>query len=103
MEVKDIGFGEYHYGTTNVSSIIPASLPNEFKPPNSVEPWHEIALQWFNSGIGKESILIPKPGVDKEKAIKHVSCIFNTWFLMKPQKIANVSYLLSIWFSKVVL
>lgn len=103
MEVKDVGFGEYYYGTTDINTIIPMSVPDDFKPPNKMEPWHGVAVQWFNEGIGKESILIPKPGIDKEKAIKHVSCIFNTWFLTKPQKLANVSYLLSTWFLKVVL
>lgn len=95
MKVKDVGFGETLYGTNDLESLIPATLP---KVSNA---WKNIAEQWFKTGLKKESVLVPVPGIIKENAIKHIMCLFNTWDLNKKQKIDNAAYLLSQWFTHI--
>jgi hypothetical protein len=102
FRIKDVSFGEMYYGTSDINSIIPKTLPYKFQK-NQIEPWNTVALDWFKQGIRKESILIPVYGIDKEKAMKHIQCLFNTWFLTKDQKIKNASFLLSIWFTSITL
>lgn len=97
MKIKDVGFGEMYYGTSDLASIIPPALPYKFAKYRT-EPWASIAEQWFDEGIRKESILTPIYGIDKEKAMKHISCLFNTWSLSRLEKIMNAAFLLSQWF-----
>jgi len=100
FKIKDVGFGEFHYGTTDIDSIIPKTIPLYFLKSNPAK-WNQISMQWFMEGIRKESVLIPIYGIDKEKAIKHVQCIFNSWALTKQQKVANAAFLLSQWFTQI--
>lgn len=101
FQPRETTFGETLYGTTDLTSLIPNEIPLKFLSKNL--KWNAIAEQWFKSGLGKDSRLSRIYGVDKEKAINHIQCIFNTWALTKEQKIANAAFLMSQWFIYVTL
>ena len=98
FNIKPVGYGEFYYGTSDVKSITPvfSAIPREFKSGNS--KWRIASSIWFKVGLHKDSKLIPKKGVDKEAAIKHVQCLINCYFLNATHKIAAAAFLLSLWF-----
>jgi len=101
MKIKNVGFGELHYGTTDLDNLLPKYVPAEFL--KNPEPWKSIAEKWFKRGLEKTSVLTPIQGIDKEKAIKHIECLFNTFYLNKKRKITNASFLLSQWFTQITI
>jgi len=103
FKIKEIGFGESYYGTSDIESLIPKEVPDKVNRNTWGPAWNAIAENWFNNGLGKDSRLTPVYGIDKEKAIKHIQCLFNTWFLDKETKIKSAAYLISQWFTEIKL
>jgi hypothetical protein len=103
FNIKQVGFGEFYYGTNETRLIAPsyASIPKEFKVQTNMTKWRIASIVWFRYGLHKDSRLIPKKGIDKEAAIKHIQCLLNCYFINLQHKIAAAAYLLSLWFEDV--
>ena len=99
--VKYIGYGEFYYGTNDTRTIAPtySLIPKEFKV--GFTKWRIASNIWFKRGLHKDSKLVPKKGIDKEMAIKHIQCLLNCFFVHTSLKIATAAYLLSLWFDDV--
>jgi hypothetical protein len=79
----------------------PASVKT-LMPPNLSEvrvnkSWERFVDDWFFRGADS-SKLVPKPGIDKQKAIRHLQCILGSFELTHEDKRAAVTHLLGEWF-----
>jgi len=76
-------------------------IPEKFKRNNSNNKWIKAQQDWFFKGI-KKTQLIPKKGVDRDKAIRALSAIQRSWEPSHEHKEAAVAYLMSEWFDDYV-
>lgn len=98
FKARETSFGEMYYGTSDLKSLIPGILPYKFN--NLENPWCVLSAKWFNEGLSKESAFKANYGFDKERCIRHIMCLFNTWALTKQEKISYGALLMSMWFEK---
>jgi len=82
---------------TSIHTLIPEFdyIPEEFEKPGN--KWHKAALTWFFAGMNKDKFR-EKSGVDKEKALSHLSVLIDDWSLKHNHKIAGAAFLMSLWF-----
>lgn len=87
----DIAFGG------SVRDLMPAydDIPDEFKHSNN--PYVRLQMEWFFKGLSKNK-LKAKPGVDANKAFRHLSAIQGSFDPRHEHKEAAVAYLMSQWF-----
>jgi hypothetical protein len=78
-------------------ALMPAyrDLPDEFR--NDRSPYNDLVSQWFFRGLNK-SALTAKPGVDANKAFRHLGMILQDWTPSHEHKTAGAAYLMSLWF-----
>jgi len=82
----------------SVAHLMPKreDIPAEFKRHNGTK-WNRFAADWFFSGI-KATGLIPKEGIDKNAALRHLSAIQRSFEPKHEHKESAVAYLASLWF-----
>ena len=80
-------------------------IPEEFDTFNFVRTatkgpdlWLRFQNTWFNEGLGSNTELIPKKGIDPEKAMRHLGAIQGSFEPKHEYKAAAVAYLASLWF-----
>lgn len=95
MLIKNVSFNELYYGFNEktLSKVVPKI--DNYKPKTK---WLLVAKHWYWYGLNKDWKLIPKSGVSKEAAMKHIQALLNTWYLSKDEKVAHGAKLLSLWF-----
>jgi hypothetical protein len=71
-------------------------IPEEFK--NIYGEWGAWQAKWFYNGL--ERMPIPKPGIDINKAMRHLTAIQRSYEPKHEHKQAAVAYLASKWFEK---
>jgi hypothetical protein len=73
-------------------------VPDAFKRHNN--PYAKFISDWFFGGRTKEDIdrLVPKPGVDKDKALKAIIAVLKSYGPKHEHKEAGCAYMLSEWF-----
>lgn len=78
-----------------ISKLIPAydDIPREFK--TGTNPWVKFQRQWFYGGLQK--MPKPKPGVDIQKAMRHLMAIQGRFEPKHEHKEAAVAFLASQW------
>lgn len=91
----DIAFGG------DINKLLPElkDIPEEFKKYNG-NKWNRVFSTWFFCGL-KEAVFKVKPGIDKDKALRHIKAIMCSWAPKHEHKKAGVAYLLSLWFEDV--
>ena len=70
---------------------VPANYPDRQK-------WERFQSDWFYSGLKGTEGLIPREGVDKNKAVRHLKTIQGSFEPSHEDKVAAVAYLASLWF-----
>lgn len=85
--------------SANVQHLMPAyaDIPAQFK--NGSTMWNRFQSDWFYSGI-QVSQMIPKPGIDKNLALRHLKVINGSYEPKHEHKEAAIAYLASLWFSE---
>lgn len=98
MKPKEVKDEEIALGG-NMAKLLPkyADLPEDFKRDRT--PFNKLVREWFFRGLNK-SLLTPKPGIDKDKALRHLKAIMCSWEPKHEHKEAGVSYLMSLWFEQ---
>lgn len=71
------------------------ALPPEFR--NGSDPWCHVAENAFHGRHGDLMMSI-RPGIDFDKAARHLQCVMGTYATKHEHKIAGAAYLLSRWF-----
>ncbi len=81
----------------NVTDMMPEykALPEEYAQMR--HPWCQFASGLFFKG-GDLRPLVAKPGVDKDKAIRHISTVLRSWEPKHEHKIGAVGFLFNEWF-----
>lgn len=64
-------------------------------------PWCQIASRWFFDGLPKGTVFKPKPGVDTDKALRHIACILRSFEPSHEHKEAGCAFLLAEWFDSI--
>lgn len=72
-------------------------IPDDFKCGNT--KWNKIFANWFFCGI-KIINAVPKKGIDKDKAMRHLRAVVGSYQPKHEHKEAAVAYLLSEWFDE---
>ena len=83
--------------SSDVMSMMPAynDIPEQFKRLNN--PYVKWQNKWFFRGLSDGDIPRPKPGIDFEDAIRHLSAIQRSFCPKHEHKEAAVAYLASLW------
>lgn len=82
----------------NIGHLLPAwdDIPEDFKRERD-SGWTGLASTWFAKGLDSGG-LVPRPGLDKTKALRHLAAIMGSFEPKHEHKIAGVGYLMSLWF-----
>lgn len=70
-------------------------IPQEFKAGHS--RWNDLIGKWFFHGIKKLEVM-PREGVDRVKALRHVKACMASWEPKHQHKEAGCAYLMSQFF-----
>lgn len=84
-----------------VRQLMPAwkDIPKEFQDWfHATNKWQKFQSQWFFSGLPADFQIIPKKGIDPEKAFRHLTAIQGSFEPKHEHKAAAVSFLASLWF-----
>lgn len=91
----DIAFG------ANIEKLMPKGIPKDFYRGRTEQ--NDIVSKWFYNGLPKGTEFIPKEGIDKNKALRHIKAILVSFEPSHEDKEASCAYLLSQWFEKVII
>jgi len=75
-----------------------ADIPRAFFEDENA--FRQIARAWFCTGI-TGAAFVPKEGIDKQRAIAHLSAVLRSFDPSHEHKMAGVAYLMSEWFERV--
>lgn len=75
-------------------------IPKEYWNMNSGK--QDVFLRWFYRGLPKVTEFVPREDVDPNDALKHIRAIMTSWEPKHEHKNAACSYLLDLWFEKVI-
>lgn len=87
---------------TRIRDLMPPykEIPDEFKNPFGKNKWCNFVSDWFFCGI-KDVVIIPKEGINKSEAMRHLAEILSSYEPKHEHKEAAVAYLASLWFNDV--
>lgn len=87
------------FGPSNIGDLLPAydAIPDDFKRGNQ---WTRVIADWFFSGLGKDTTIVPKAGIDRIEALAHVRACLGSFEPKHEHKTAGCAYLLSRWFDQ---
>jgi hypothetical protein len=74
-----------------------AEIPEQFQRGRT--EWNKLFSDWFFGGL-KSFDCVPKDGIDRQEAMKHISAIMRSWEPQHEHKEAGVAFLLSEWFKE---
>lgn len=94
-EVKDVDIAFPAIG----EDLLPTwnYIPEEFR--SQEHPLCKLVGTWFFEGLTAPEI-VTKPGIDCEKAMRHLSVCLRSYKPKHEHKIAGIAYLISLWFEK---
>ena len=78
-------------------------IPDDFWSMNNRTKWNDLQATWFYKGLPPKTKFIPKEGVDKDKALRHLGTIQGSFEPSHEHKAAAVAYLMSLWFEDIKL
>lgn len=94
---------------SDLDVAFPANICGKYLPPYSIVPeefkrgktyWNDRMNEWFFKGLNPEMILIPKDGIDKQKALRQLKACLGSFEPKHEHKEAGVAYLMSLFFVK---
>jgi len=93
-----------------IGTLLPKfeDIPETFKRYMTC-PWHDFAARWFASasGMGRplpgDVSFYGKPGINPEKAYRHIDACLRSYEPRHEHKMAGVSWLIDIFFEKVTI
>lgn len=82
----------------SVTRLMPPDTFERYRSGNWPKQWEPFVSQWFFRGADPK-VLVPKEGVDKTSALRHIQCIMGSFEPKHEHKIAAVALLLDEWFT----
>ena len=95
IEIPELSDVDLAYGTTKGLPSY-AKLPDEFRRHDGT-PWNKLVSAMFFSGV-KGLQFSPQPGVDADKAFRHIRALLASWEPKHEHKEAGVAFLMSQYF-----
>lgn len=94
-----------HIFGTHTSRLMPNmdDVPKEFKGFHANTKQNEIVSKWFFSGLPEGTKFIPKEGIDKNIALRHIGTILRSFEPKHEDKVAACAYLFSLWFDDIII
>jgi hypothetical protein len=101
IEPKDITGVDAVFPTT-IEGFLPAmkDIPKEFKENGADNKWLKLFNQMFFCG-GKFGKITAKPGIDAQKAFRHIRYCMGSFEPQHERKEAGCAYLMSLWFEDI--
>lgn len=94
--IKHLTHAEYAFPTSIEGFIPPMSeLPDTTR--GEYATWNKLFNQMFFSGVSGLQ-LIPRPGVDAERAWRHIQYVMRSWEPRHEHKEAGCAWLMHQWF-----
>ena len=89
----------------DIEKLLPKyeDVPEEFKSGSYSHKWIKLFNTWFMQGLPENTDFIPKEGIDPKAALRHIAAIMRSWEPKHEHKEAGCAYLLSLWFSDVII
>lgn len=90
---------------SDVEIAFPATVTGKLLPPRELltedmwagrHPYAQLANDWFGRGLS-EALFAWKPGIDQDKALRHLRAVLRSWEPKHEHKLAGVAYLLTRW------
>lgn len=80
-----------------LSALLPAmeAIPTYYPGCTS---FRKVQQKWFFKGLEEKDLPRPKPGIDRDVAIRHLQCIQGSFAPKHEHKVAAVAWLMSLWF-----
>jgi hypothetical protein len=75
-----------------------SEIPDQYKSYGN--KWCVLVSNWFFRGL-KKSEFVPKEGVDRDEALRHIKAILGSFEPKHEHKEAACAYLLALWFKSV--
>lgn len=95
IEIPELSDVDLAFGTTKGLPEY-ATVPDQFRRHKGT-PWNELVSNMFFSGV-KGLKFVPQPGVDPNRAYRHVRALLGSWEPKHEHKEAGVAYLMSQYF-----
>lgn len=95
--------GNSELGVGNSPTFLPSielNFSESLLPPGDILPSaraSKITSDWFFYGL-KNLKLVPKKGIDKDRALRHMATIIESWEPAREVKTAAVARLFDLWF-----
>lgn len=95
-----------------LTMVFPAKVVGDYLPPYEEIPeefkrtktkWNHVVCEWFFKGLPKGTKFVPKEGIDRERALRHIQTCLGSFEPKHEHKEAGVAYLMSLWFEDIVL
>jgi hypothetical protein len=83
----------------SVTHLMPPNIAEIYRNRAYPPEMEKIFALWFFKGVSIVEA-VPKPGVDKLRALRHIRCIMGSHQPKHEHKTAAVAYLLGEWFEK---
>lgn len=99
FKISEVDEIELVFGADRLDELMPAyeDIPQEFKNFNSNNKWVKLVEDMFFRGL-KSISLIPKAGVDPDKAFKHIRSVMVSFKPKHEHKTAGCAFLFNEWF-----
>jgi hypothetical protein len=73
----------------------------EIEEEDCEKKWLDIMARWFYRGLPKGTEFIPRPGIDKNAAIRHIKTVLGSFEPDHGSKEIIVAFLLGLWFKDI--
>jgi hypothetical protein len=71
-------------------------IPREFTTRGNA--WADEVSKWFFDGVAADYHIVPAEGIDRHRAMRHLSICLWSFEPKHEHKIAGCAYLMSLWF-----
>lgn len=89
----DLAFGG------DIRRLMPAVIDRKYEDFNSGNQCVDLISTWFFSGLPKDTVFVPRPGIDKSLALRHITAILRSFAPSHEEKTAACAQLLDLWFA----
>jgi len=84
---------------TSVDHLMPAYRDLDEKYRRHYGTWgNRLFSDWFYCGLKSTDGLVPREGVDKQKALRHITTVMRSWDPKHEHKEAGCAFLFDKWF-----
>ena len=97
-DIPEVSNVEVSLGVNNLNAFPPyEDIPIDIKMGKTEKKWGKLFNDWFFVGLKKLEV-IPKEGVDKEKALRYIRAHMKSFSSKHEHKEYGLIWVMSLWF-----